>query len=88
MLEGFKAIRDRETLTVATYSMHDIHVKLLKGRLLSKVEEKYLKLSLWGMEGLSIAFRDDNHRLQLIERWWRDAKLHDKRLEEEEAKRK
>lgn len=88
MLEGFKAIVDGTTLRVVAQRMRDIHVKLLKGIPLTKEEEKYLKLSLWGMDGLDRAFRDDNHRLKLIEQWWVDAKLHNKRLKEQEEKRK
>jgi hypothetical protein len=60
----------------------------LEGRSLTKKEERDLKHHLWGTEGLGRAFRDDNHRLKLIEQWWEDAKLHNKRLKEEEEKAK
>jgi hypothetical protein len=88
MLEGFKAIVDRDTLRIIDQRIRDIQVKLLKGIPLTKKEEKDLKHYLWGVDGLGRKFRDDNHRLKLIEQWLRDAKLHDKRLEEEEAKAK
>ncbi len=88
MLEGFKAIVDRDTLRVVALRMRDIHVKLLNGKPLTQEEEKYLKLNFWGMEGLGRAFKDNKHRLQLIEQWLRDAKLHDKRLKEREEKAK
>ncbi len=88
MLEGFKLIVDRTTLRIIDQRIRDIHTKLLKGRSLTKKEEKDLKHYLWGVDGLGRVFRDDNHRLKLIEQWRRDAKLHDKRLEEEEAKAK
>lgn len=84
MLEGFNAVVDKTTLSVIALRMHDIHVKLLKGRPLTKKEEKDLKHYLWGMNGLGRSFRDNDHRLQLIEQWWRDAKLYDKRLKEQE----
>lgn len=88
MLEGFKLIVDRDTLRIIDQRIRDIHTNLLKGRSLTKKEETDLKHYLRGMEGLSIAFRDDNHRLRLIDQWLKDAELHDKRLEEREEKAK
>jgi len=87
MLEGFRAIIDRASLNAVALRVHDFRTKLLKGNPLTKVEEKHLKLNLWGMGGLGKAFRDDKHRLQLIEQWRRDAKLHDKRLKEQEEQK-
>ncbi len=88
MLEGFKAIEDGATLRIIAQRMHDIQVKLLKGIPLTKKEEKDLKHHLWGTEGLGRAFRDDDHRLKLIEQWWKDAKLHNKSLKEQAEKAK
>lgn len=87
MLEGFRAIIDRNSLKIVALRTRDIHMKLLKGKPLTTEEEKQLKLSFWGMGGLGRAFRDDKHRLQLIEQWRRDAKIHDKRLKEQEEQK-
>jgi hypothetical protein len=84
MLEGFKAIIDRHSLNVFAHSMRDIRTKLLNGKPLTNGEENELKHDFWGMEGLGRAFRDDKHRLQLIEQWLREKKLHYKRLKEQE----
>ncbi len=88
MLEDFKAIVDRDTLRVVALRMREIHMKLLMGKPLTKEEEKYLKLSFWGMEGLGRTFKDNKPRLQLVEQWLRDARLHDKSLKEQEEKSK
>ncbi len=87
MLEGFKAIEDGATLRIIDQRIRDIHTNLLKGRSLTKKEETDLKHYLRGMEGLSIAFRDD-HRLQLVEQWLKEAELHEKSLKEQAEKAK
>lgn len=84
MLEGFKVIRNKDTLSAAKGRMHSIHAKLLKGKGLTEKEEKDLKLYLWSMNGLDRKFRDDIHRIQLINQWWKDAKPLNKKLKEQE----
>ena len=86
MLEGFKAIVGSSTLLFNALCMRDIEMNLRKGKPLTKDDERFLKLSLWGMEGLGKSFRDDTHRIKLIEQWWRDAKHHYKSLKEQENK--
>jgi len=88
MLEGFKAIVDRTTLRIVKERLHDFHMKLLRGERLTEKEEENSKLFLWGIERSDKEFRDDKHRIQLIEQWQEEAKLLDKRLKEQEEKPK
>lgn len=86
MLEGFRVLDERGKLSVAKSRMNDIHKKLLEKKPLTKKEERLLKLLIWADDGPGRSFRDDKHRLQLIDQWWVDAKLHNKRLKEQEEK--
>lgn len=85
----FKAIQDLTTLWVVALRMRDIENIILRGERLTDEEEKYLRLSLLGIDSRR-DFRDEEHRDRLIKEWWRGAKIHYKRLkkvEEEERRR-
>ncbi len=87
MLKGFSVIKDRNTLWVIKLRMNGIHKKLLEKKPLTEKEEKQLKLYLFAYDGPGRTFRDD-HRLQLVEQWLKEAELHEKSLKEKEEKAK
>ncbi len=88
MLEGFKVIKDGNFLWVIRVRMHGIHKKLLEKKPLTEEEEKQLKLYLFADEGPGRTFVNDDHRLQLIEQWLKEAVVHEKSLKEREEKAK
>ncbi len=84
MLEG---VKDRTTLLVVILLMRDIEMKILKGERLTEDEEKILKHNLLGIDPRR-EFRDEKQRDSLFAKWWEEAKILHKRLNEEEEKAK
>jgi hypothetical protein len=89
MLEGFKDIVDENMLFVVKSRMLRIRQKLvhrilIKGKTLTEKEEKELKLYLFADEGPGRTFVNDDHCLQLIEQWLKEAEIHGKSLKEKE----
>jgi hypothetical protein len=76
----FVGVRDESTLLVLVLRVHDLEKKILNGKALTKKEAKELKLCLQVGE-----FRDERHRKQLIERFWKGAKILTKKFKEEKA---
>ena len=86
MLEGFKAIRDRGTLLAVALRIHDIHVKILREQPLIEEEIRDLRLYLFADGDPDRILIDEDHRLQLMDQWWKDAKHHNKSLKKQEEK--
>ncbi len=86
MLKGFIVIKDIAMLEDIESRLREFQKKLKKEKPLTEKEDRLLKLYLFADAGPGRTARDDDHRLQIIEQWLKEAPLHAKSLKRQEEK--